>query len=149
MTEIEIRTHTALHVVKGALRKVLGVKWTASTYVSANHGRITVVSDSKPSEDDMNKVFELSNSKVVENLPIILEELPREEAEKKYGDEIYDLFPVPQEVKVLKIIIIPEWNINACNKAHTKTTSEIGRIVYDYWRYRNSKKLLEVAFNIE
>mgnify|MGYP001772537842 CR=1 FL=1 len=146
---MEVRTHTALHVVKGALRKVLGTKWTASTYVSNNHGRIAVVCERKPTDEEMEKVFELANLKVKENVPILIEELPREEAEKKYGDEMYDLFPVPQDVKILKIVIIPDWNINACNKQHTKTTGEIGRIVEDYWRYRNSKKLLEVAFNIE
>lgn len=146
--EVETRTHTALHVVKGGVRKILGAKWTASTYVEGNHGRLTVKFDRKPTEEEMKKVFEMANQKVKENLPVIIELLPREEAEKKYGDEIYDLFPVPPEVKELYIVIIPEWNINACNKQHTKTTGEIGEIIEDYWRFRNSKQLLEIAFNI-
>ena len=35
-TDLETKTHSALHVLKGALVKVLGVneKWTASVYVS-------------------------------------------------------------------------------------------------------------------
>lgn len=148
--DIQVRTHTALHIVKGALRKVLGTKWTASTYANGNHGRITVVSERKPTDEEMEKVFQLANSKVNENIPVIIVELPREEAERKYGDEIYDLFPVPLEVKILKIVIIPpDWNINACNKEHTKSTGEIGKIVGDDWRYRNTKKLLEVSFDIE
>ncbi|TRM73796.1 alanyl-tRNA editing protein AlaX, partial [Sulfolobus sp. B5] len=40
-------------------------------------------------------------------------------------------------------------NINACNKNHTKTTGEIGEIIEDHWRYRNSKMLLEIAFNLK
>ncbi|WP_338602344.1 alanyl-tRNA editing protein [Sulfolobus tengchongensis] len=146
---IEIRTHTALHVVKGAVRKVLGAKWTASTYVSNDHGRLTVKLERKPSDDEMKRVFELANNKIKENAPILVEVLPRENAEKKYGDEIYDLFPIPPEVKELYIVIIPDWNINACNKQHTRTTGEIGEIVEDYWRYRNSKQILEIAFNVK
>ena len=35
---VEVRTHTALHVVKGAVVKVLGAKWTAGVYVKGSHG---------------------------------------------------------------------------------------------------------------
>jgi alanyl-tRNA synthetase len=143
-----MRTHTALHVVKGAVRKVLGAKWTASTYVEGQHGRLTVQFERKPEDKEMEEVFLLANKKVEENSPVLVEELPREEAEKKYGDEMYDLFPVPPEVKVLKVVVIPDWNVNACNKPHTKTTGEVGRISLDHWRFRNSKKLLEISFNI-
>ncbi|BDB98515.1 alanyl-tRNA editing protein [Saccharolobus caldissimus] len=145
---IEVRTHTALHIIKGAVRKVLGAKWTASTYVKDNHGRLTVKFDRKPTEDEIEEVFKLANEKVKENITILTEILPREEAERKYGDEIYDLFPVPPEVKELYIVIIPNWNINACNKQHTQSTGEVGEIIKDYWRFRNSKQLLEIAFNI-
>jgi len=145
---IEIRTHTALHVLKGAVRKVLGAKWTASTYVKENHGRLTVKFERKPTQDEIDEIFRLANLKVKENVEIISETLPRDLAEKKYGDEIYDLFPVPQEVKELIIIIIPNWNINACNKPHTKTTGEVGEILQDDWRFRNSKQLLEISFDV-
>ena len=147
--EIETRTHTALHVVKGAVRKVLGAKWTASTYVNGNHGRLTVKFERKPTEEEIDEIFRLANDKVKEGVPIQVELLPREEAEKKYGDEIYDLFPVPPEVKELYIVIIPDWNINACNKKHTQTTREIGEILKDDWRFRNAKQLLEISFDIK
>ncbi|PVU77613.1 alanyl-tRNA editing protein AlaX [Sulfolobus islandicus] len=149
MDQVEIRTHTALHVVKGAVRKVLGAKWTASTYVNSNHGRLTVKFERKPSDQEMDKVFELANEKVRKNLPIIIEVLHREEAERKYGDEIYDLFLISAEVRELSIVVIPDWSINACNKQHTKFTSEIGEIIKDYWRYGNSKQLLEISFDIK
>ncbi len=47
---IEVRTHTALHVVKGAVVRVLGedAMWTAATYVSGRHGRLTVKFTRKP-----------------------------------------------------------------------------------------------------
>lgn len=61
---IEVRTHTALHIIKGAVRKVLGAKWTASTYVKDNHGRLTVKFDRKPTEDEIEEVFKLANEKL-------------------------------------------------------------------------------------
>ena len=40
----EIRTHTALHILKGAIVRMLGRQalWTASVYVKGKHGRIAV-----------------------------------------------------------------------------------------------------------
>lgn len=148
MDEIEIRTHSALHVLKGAVRKILNAKWTASTYVNGPHGRLTVKFERKPTEEEMANIFREANQKISEGLPFLIEKLPREDAERKYGDEMYDLFPVPSEVKELYIVIIPGWNINACNKQHVSNTKEIGEIKLDHWRFRNSKQLLEISFNV-
>ncbi|QKR00801.1 alanyl-tRNA editing protein [Metallosphaera tengchongensis] len=148
MDQVEVRTHTALHVLKGSVRKVLGAKWTASVYVSGSHGRLTVQHDRKPSEEEIGEINLLANRKIEENVAIIKEELPREEAERKYGDEMYDLFPVPPEVKVLSIVVIPGWNVNACNKPHTNYTGEIGKVEVKDWRFRSSKKLLEISYDL-
>ncbi|HDD31371.1 MAG TPA: alanyl-tRNA editing protein, partial [Thermococcus litoralis] len=43
---------------------------------------------------------------------------------------------------------IDGWNVNACNKEHTKTTGEIGRIKIKKVRFRKSKELLEISFDI-
>ncbi len=144
-----MRTHTALHVLKGAVRKVLGAKWTASVWVSQNKGRLTVKFDRKPTEEELKKIEELANRKIEENVEIKIHELPRDEAEKRWGDEIYDLFPIPEHVKTLKILEIENWNINACKEQHTKTTGEVGKIKLQKVRFRKAKELLEITFAIE
>ncbi|ARM76031.1 alanyl-tRNA editing protein [Acidianus manzaensis] len=148
MDSIEIRTHSALHVLKGASKKILNAKWTASTYVNGPHGRLTLKFDRKPNEEEISQIFKEANKKILEGASFIVEKLQREEAEKKYGDEIYDLFPIPPDIKELYIVIIPGWNINACNKQHVSDTREIGEIKLDHWRYRNAKQLLEISFNV-
>ncbi|ASJ00020.1 alanyl-tRNA editing protein [Thermococcus gorgonarius] len=150
MFSIEVRTHTALHVLKGALVKVLGegAKWTASTYVKGNRGVLTVKFDRKPTLEEIAEIERLANEKIKENVPIQVHELPREEAEKRFGEDMYDLFPVPPEVKILKIVVIDGWNVNACNKEHTRTTGEIGEIKIRKVRFRRSKGLLEVSFEV-
>jgi len=146
----EVRTHTALHVVKGAVVRVLGekAKWTAGVYVSGNHGRLTVKFYRKPTPEEVAEIERLANGKVEENVPIEVYELPREEAEKRFGEDMYDLFPVPEEVRTLKVVVIKGWNVNACNKEHTKTTGEIGKIKIRKIRFRKSKELLEISFDV-
>ena len=147
---MEVRTHTALHVVKGAVVKVLGeeAKWTASVYVDGNHGRLTVKFNRKPTPEEIAEIERLANEKVKENVPVEVYELPRKEAEKRFGEDMYDLFPIPEEVKTLKIVVIEGWNVNACNKEHTSTTGEIGEIKIRKARFRRSKELLEISFDV-
>ena len=146
----ETKTHTALHILKGAVVKVLGdqAMWTAGVFVKGDKGRLTVKFNRKPEEDEIRKIEELSNQKIKENAEIIIHELKREEAEEIFGDTIYDLFPLPENVTDLKISEIEGWNVNACNKEHTKTTGEVGGIQIRKFRFRPSKNLLEISFNI-
>ncbi len=148
---MEVRAHTALHVLKGAVVKVLGqdAKWTASVHVSGGHGRLTVKFHRKPTQEELARIEEEANRKIKENAPILVHKLSRKEAEAKWGDLIYDLFPIPEEAKELTVIEIPGWNVNACNKQHTKTTGEIGSIKLRKHRHRRSKQLLELSFSIE
>ncbi|WP_297068126.1 alanyl-tRNA editing protein [Thermococcus sp.] len=151
MSPAEVRTHTALHVVKGAVVKVLGenAKWTASTHVKGNRGVLTVRFYRKPSLAEITEIERLANGKVREDVPINVYELPRAEAEKRFGKEMYDIFPIPPEVSTLKVVVIEDWNVNACNKEHTKTTGEIGRIKIRKARFRRSRELLEISFDVE
>ncbi|USH00015.1 alanyl-tRNA editing protein [Thermococcus argininiproducens] len=147
---MEIKTHTALHVLKGAVVRVLGegAKWTASVHVDGNHGRLTVKFNRKPTKEEITMIEGLANRKIKENVPIKVYELPREEAESRFGEDMYDLFPIPSEVRTLKIVVIEGWNVNACNKDHTKTTGEIGEIKIRKVRFRKSKELLEISFDV-
>lgn len=147
---MEVKTHTALHVLKGAVVKVLGeeAKWTASVYVNGSHGRLTVKFNRKPSKEEIKEIEKLANEKIRENVPILVYELPREEAERRFGEDMYDLFPIPEEVKTLRVVVIEGWNVNACNKEHTKTTGEIGEIKIRKTRFRKSKGLLEISFDV-
>jgi len=147
---METRTHTALHVLKGAVVKVLGekAKWTASTYVKGNRGVLAVKFNRKPTPEEIEEIERLANEKVKENVPVEVHELPREEAEKRFGKEMYDLFPVPEGVKTLNVVLIEGWNVNACKEGHTKTTGEIGKIKVRKVRFRRSRELLEISFEV-
>jgi len=145
---LEVRTHTALHVLKGAVVKVLGAKWTAGVWVKGARGRLIVQLDKKPDPGELARVEEEANGKIGEDAPIEELEMSRVEAEDRWGDSIYDAFPLPASITRLKVLHIPGWNVNACNKEHTTTTAEIGSLKIVKNRYRPSKQLLEISFEI-
>ncbi|MDG6902992.1 MAG: alanyl-tRNA editing protein [Nitrososphaerota archaeon] len=148
MSDEEVRTHSAVHVVKGAAQKVLGAKWTASVYASGSHGRLTVQFDHRPTDQELASIEQEANRKVSEGAEVLEFQMERQEAEGHFGDAIYDLFPVPGEVTLLKIVRIPDWNINCCNERHVDNTAEIGRIRLGKQRFRNSKRELEIEFDL-
>jgi alanyl-tRNA synthetase len=146
---LEIRTHTALHVLKGSAVKVLGAKWTAGVSVKGNHGRLTLQFDRKPTPQEIIRIEELANLKIQEDVPVTVSNMKRKNAEKRWGDAIYDLFPIPVEITNLSILHIPNWNVNACNKQHTTSTGEIGNLSITKMRYRANKQLLEISYDIQ
>lgn len=147
---VEVKTHTALHILKGAVVKVLGedALWTARTYVDGSHGVLTVKFNRKPMEKEMKMIEELANKKIMENVNINILELDRNDAEKKFGDIIYDLFPIPENIKRLKIVYIDGWNINACDKEHTYKTGDVGGIKIRRMRFRSGRQHLEISYDI-
>ena len=148
MNSEEVRTHTGLHVVKGAAEKVLGAKKTASVYVDGRHGRLSVQYERNPTEEEMAEVEKAANEKVAEGAEVLEFEMEKEEAEGHFGDAIYDLFPLPPGATRLKIVRIPDWSVNCCNERHAENTLLVGRIRLGKARFRNSKRELEIEFDL-
>ncbi|MDV3244852.1 MAG: hypothetical protein LYZ66_06760, partial [Nitrososphaerales archaeon] len=135
-------------VLKGAVQKVLGAKLTTSVYTSGKHGRLTVRFDRKPAEEELARIEQAANMKVSEEAEVAEFEMEKDEAEKHFGDQVYDLFPVPASVIRLKIVRIPDWNINCCIERHVENTSLVGTIKLGKPRFRNSRKELELEFDV-
>jgi alanyl-tRNA synthetase len=144
----EARTHTAVHVLKGAVQRILGAKWTVSVFVSGTHGRLTVQFDRKPTAEEVARIEQVSNSKISEGAEVVEFEMEKDEAEGHFGDAIYDLFPVPSSVTRLRIVRIPDWNVNCCIENHVDNTSLVGRIKLSSPKFRNSRKELELGFDL-
>ena len=147
---VEVRTHTALHIVKGAIVNVLGVdaKWSTSAGVDGRRGRIAVEYNRKPTSEEIEEIQRRVNEKVAEDASIEIHSMSRKAAEDRWGDWIYDKFPLPESIQHVSIFHLPDWNVNACNKQHTNSTGEVGEIEIVKTRYRNSKNVLEVSFEI-
>ena len=142
------KVDTALHIIKGAVQKVLDAKLTTGTFADENKGRLTVEFERKPTQDEIDEIERLSNAKIKEDVPVKILKLHREEAEKKFGRIIYDKFEVPKHITELSVLVIENWNINCCNGNHTNTTGELGSIKIRKTDFRNSKKELEIGFEV-
>ena len=146
----DVRSHTAIHVLKGAVVHVLGrgAKWSSSAYSQGTHGGLIVQFDRKPTDEEMQRIEEAANQKIKEDAATEVHEMTRSDAEARWGDDIYDLFPLPAELKVVTVFHLPSWNVNTCGKQHCTKTGEMGGIKIEKWRYRANKQLLEMSFDI-
>jgi alanyl-tRNA synthetase len=147
---MEVQAHTALHILKGAVRKVLGdeAKWTAGVHTTETGGKLTLQSTRKPTEEELSEIENQANAMIQKDLPIFIHQMSQAEAWERFGDEHLDLFPIPETIQTLTILEIKDWNVNACNKPHTKTTGEVGSINIKKIRFRQAKQRLEISFVI-
>lgn len=143
-----IKVDSALHVLKGAVQKVLNATITTGTYAENDHGRLTVEFDRDPTKSEIQEIEKQANDKIKENVDIKVFDIQREQAEQQFGNKIYDKFPVPSHIKNLKVVVIDNWNWNCCIGQHYQKTSEIGKIEVRKWRFRNTKNELEISFDV-
>ena len=139
---------SALHVLKGAVQKVLDTPLTTSVYAEGNKGRLTVEYEGDTSEEQIRDIEALANQKIREDVAIERIEIDRDEAERKFGNAMYDKFPVPAHVRRLTIARIDGWNINCCLGPHVKSTGEIGTLKITHHRARPARKELEISFEV-
>ena len=142
------KVDSALHVLKGAVQKTTGATVTTEVWQEGNLGRLTVEIHRNISETEQIEIEKLANEKIRENVEIQILKMNRDEAEKKFGNAMYDKFPVPAHIKDLTILYIPDWNVNCCIGEHTHTTGEIGTLRIRKTRYREKKKELEIGFEV-
>jgi alanyl-tRNA synthetase len=117
------RHHTATHLLQSALRKVLGphVRQTGSL-VEDSRLRFDFTHFQALTQDELNQVEDFVNQWVLQNYPVEIYLVKREEAEKlgalaffeeKYGD-------------LVRVIRINDVSCELCGGTHVRATGEIG-----------------------
>ena len=122
-----MRHHTSTHLMLGAIRRVLGQHaWQAGAEKEPTRSRLDVSHWERIRPEQLLEIERLANQRVMDNLPVDVLWLPREEAEKRYGFRLYQGGVVPgRQIRVVKV---GEWDVEACGGTHLRTTGEVGLI---------------------
>ncbi len=121
------RHHTATHIIIGAARRVLGEHaWQWGAQKDVDRARLDITHFQRVSPEEVAEIERLANQVVLQNIPVEISWMSRNDAEAKYGFRLYQGGAVPgAEIRVVKI---GDWDVEACGGLHCSTTGEVGLI---------------------
>ena len=119
--------HTSTHIVNAAARKVLGNHINqAGAKKDIDKATIDLTHYQSITDEELAEIEKEANRLVNANIKVESKFMPRTEAEQTYGMNIYQGGAVPG--KLLRIINIPDIDVEACGGTHLHNTSEAGEI---------------------
>ena len=122
--EMETKYHTATHLLLAALRTVLKAEITQKgSNITTERLRFDFNWPEKLTKEQIQAVEDLVNQKIREKLPVVMLELPKEEAKKIVTTLSFDLSKYGEVVKVYKI---DDYSAEFCGGPHVSNTSELG-----------------------
>lgn len=119
--------HTGTHILLGAARRVLGPHvWQQGAQKGAERTRLDISHHKRVELKDLMEIERLANEVVIEDRPVRAEWMNRNDAEQKYGFDLYQGGVVPG--KLVRVVDVEGWNTQACAGTHYQRTGEVGFI---------------------
>jgi alanyl-tRNA synthetase len=120
------RHHTATHLVHDSAKRVLGKHiWQAGAQKSEDRARLDISHYKRITDAELKAIELEANKRVMETVPVETKFLPRSEAEKLFGFELYQGgVPPGKQIRVVRV----GSDIEACAGTHVTNTGQIGAI---------------------
>ncbi len=122
--EMEIKYHTATHLLNAALKVILGPDThQRGSNITTERMRFDFNCDHKLTDEEKRQIEDLVNKWIKESIPVTVEKMKKEDAVKS-GAECMFIEKYPDVVTVYSIGNISK---ELCGGPHVKNTSEIGK----------------------
>ena len=117
------RNHTATHLLQKALREVLGEHvHQAGSYQDDKLTHFDFTHFSAVTPEELRKVEDRVNEKIFEALPVIIQNLPIEEAKKMGAMALFG----EKYGSVVRVVDAGGWSTEFCGGTHVTNTAQIG-----------------------
>ncbi|GAK31283.1 alanyl-tRNA synthetase [Weissella oryzae SG25] len=117
------KNHTATHMLDQALRNLLGEHTTqAGSLVTADYLRYDFTYNGAVEPEDLQKIEDLINDKIIENLPISWVETDIESAKKLGAVAVF----TEKYGETVRVVSIGDFNIEFDGGTHANSTAELG-----------------------
>lgn len=142
--------HTATHLISGAARKFLGRHaWQEGTRKEPEKAHIDIAHYDKLSEAELRGIEAIANGWIFDGIRVEANNIPRGEAEAKYGFEIYQGHGVP--AKTMRIVTIRDkkgrlLDAQACGGLHAINQENILGIIKIINSYRSHDGIVRIEF---
>lgn len=119
--------HTATHIVNAAAKKVLGAHaQQAGAKKDVDKAHIDLTHYESLTEEQLKEIGRVANEIIKKDIPLKTGFMSRDDAEKKYGMEIYQGGAVPGAE--LRMVQIPDVDVECCGGTHLHSTKEAEEI---------------------
>jgi len=125
-----MRFHTCQHVLSRFLQLNYDVE-TKGNNIKPGESRADYTPLESFSEEMKREVETGVNAILRQNLPVVIKNMPRDEAVAFLNDHGYQtryLEMVPKSVKIFRVLLIGEYDAASCAGTHVANTSEVGGI---------------------
>jgi misacylated tRNA(Ala) deacylase len=121
-----MRMHTAQHIVSRVVFDQFGAQ-TVGNQIREEYSHIDFAPTTFQSTD-LPGIEQAANEIIKQNLPVIIETIPRDQLAARMGPDRSDLAKLPSSVKQVRLVQVGERDAYPCAGTHVNNTGELGGI---------------------